>query len=53
MKEKIRVTQQLEKIGEEICDHYCKFPQYYGNSDNDMERLHEEHCENCPIYLNL
>jgi len=48
-----RITKQLEKIAEEICDNYCKFPQEYNSRtddpDKNWELLSKEKCENCPL----
>jgi hypothetical protein len=47
------VTQQLEKIKEDICDNYCKYPEKYleeiKNPDEAMTEMYERVCENCPL----
>lgn len=42
---------QAEKMAEEFCDNYCRFPR----EDLDEEILHEAHCSKCPMVrlLNL
>ena len=36
-----------EKILNEICDHYCRFPEAYPENEND--RMIEERCNKCPL----
>ena len=47
------IIEQLEKIKEEICDKYCKWPQLYLESIKDPDDAHEimmEHkCAKCPL----
>lgn len=47
------ITKQLEALGEEFCDKYCKFPDKckaeIGDSDEAFEYLMEHHCTNCPV----
>lgn len=51
------ITTLLEKVKEEICDHYCKYPEQYsfdGKTFQDGERFEqmlEERCEGCPLDL--
>lgn len=45
----MNISRELEKIGEAICEEYCKFPEQYGNSDEEMDRLCREKCDNCPL----
>ena len=42
---------QAEKVAEEFCDNYCRFPR----EAQDEEILHEAHCDSCPMVrlLNL
>lgn len=46
--EPMSIPAQLQRIAEDICDHYCKFPEQY-EGDDGIDRLISEHCENCPI----
>ena len=39
----------LEKLAEKICDKYCKFPEAYGDREDDNERMIEEKCNKCPL----
>lgn len=40
-------TEQVEKIKEEICRRYCRFPEAYPESD--LDRMKEEKCSKCPL----
>lgn len=41
----------FERIKEEMCDNYCKYPQEYKADEDDAnwDRLLEEKCTNCPL----
>lgn len=43
------VTGLLEEIVGEFCDHYCKYPEQYGDTDDGIDRMAVEHCDNCPF----
>lgn len=51
--DKPTIRKQLEQIASEICDHYCKWPdQYFQTNDNEdayAETLVEEKCMMCPL----
>lgn len=49
MKNNETITQRLEYIWNEICTHYCKYPDQYGHSDEELDKLCHEHCDNCPL----
>lgn len=40
---------ELEDIVGKICDKYCKFPEAYGDREDDRERMIQEKCHGCPI----
>ena len=42
-----KIGDTLNGIAEEICDHYCRFPEAY--PANEHERMIEEKCNNCPL----
>lgn len=52
----VNILDELEVIANKICDEYCKWPQEYGcqddyDSDEDeLEKMWEEKCQNCPLY---
>lgn len=48
MKEKT-ISQLLEEVANEICDHYCKYPMLYTSDNESVELLVEEHCAECPL----
>ena len=41
------VVNIIQKVIEEMCNKYCKFPEQY--SEEDEEKLYDEHCKNCPL----
>lgn len=46
------VSEQLEHIGNEFCDHYCKWPMLWDEEKEGCELSESEHCNNC-ILLQL
>ena len=56
-KERMTISEQLNKIAEEICDSYCKYPDIAGekfdNPDEAMDWISDTYCVNCPIYKNI
>lgn len=47
--EDIRHRNRIEEIITQICNHYCKFPEAYGDKPVDQKRMEEERCDNCPL----
>lgn len=43
------VTQIIEDVCNDICDHYCKYPEMYGIEDLYQDMLYEEHCNGCAL----
>lgn len=47
------ITETLNKISEEMCNKYCKFPEQYYSQTDDVdaacEKMLKEKCENCPL----
>lgn len=41
--------EELEEIAGKICKKYCKFPEAYGDREDDNQRMIEERCEKCPL----
>ena len=44
------ITEQMQKITEDICDNYCKYPlleKYKG--DEGQQNMFDEICEKCPL----
>ena len=41
-----KLDSEVEKIKEEMCDRYCKWPAEYGDCDDDLIK---EKCERCPL----
>lgn len=48
-KDKTPDREELEEIAGKICDKYCKFPEAYGDREEDRARMIEERCEKCPL----
>lgn len=42
----MEIVHTLEKMAEEICDNYCKYPEQYEENDDN---LFYEHCEECHL----
>ena len=49
----IKHDRTIESIKEEICDHYCKMPEFYLSQYKDPDEAHEvmvnECCTKCPL----
>lgn len=47
----IRLTDVMEAVVTEMCDNYCKWPDYYKSSENDdnWEMMIEGKCNDCPL----
>ena len=43
------VMQIIDEVCNDICNSYCKWPDQYGASDDDLDRIYEDHCEKCPL----
>ena len=43
------ITEQLDKIKEDICDHYCKYPEMDGKEDDWLLMDEDSPCKNCPL----
>lgn len=43
------IREQLEKIGEEICNHYCKYPDTWDEEKEGCMLMDSDVCANCPI----
>lgn len=43
------VLQIVNDVCDDICFHYCKFPEQYGQSDDCLEKLFDEHCYACSL----
>ncbi len=56
-KERMTIPEQLNKIAEEICDSYCKYPDLvkdkFEDPDEAMEWIGDTYCAECPIYKNI
>ncbi len=48
--EKIKtISQELEEIAEDMCNHYCKWPGLWDPGKEGKELCESEHCQNCPL----
>ena len=44
------VCEQIEKIKEQICDNYCKYPEQFKKGKiEDIDELVNTICKNCPL----
>ena len=41
------ITQMIEKVAEEMCDKYCKYPSEWDDADGELED--SDICANCPL----
>lgn len=50
---RLSVTDILLNVTDQICEHYCKWPDYYQNTYKDIEDAEEkmlsEKCDSCPL----
>lgn len=43
------ITEQIEEIKDDICEHYCKYPDIWDTEKEGIELVDSEHCQNCPL----
>lgn len=43
------ISQQLEEVVNEICNHYCKYPDIWDEEKEGCELSESEVCTNCPL----
>lgn len=44
------ICEQIEKIKEQICDDYCKYPEQYQKRQlEDINEMVNKICKNCPL----
>lgn len=49
-KQKKTITQKLNEIVEQICNHYCKYPYEWDPEEHDGQELFDsEICQTCPL----
>ena len=50
---KATVKEELNRIAEEICDSYCKWPEHCLSKEKDPDKaeemLYSVYCEKCPL----
>lgn len=44
-----RISTELEKIANEICDKYCKYPDTWDSEKEGMELCESDICKDCPL----
>ena len=47
-KQQDRLTEQLERIAEDICNHYCKYPDQW-DEEKDGDLSESDICRDCPL----
>lgn len=47
------VVEIIVEVVEKMCSDYCKFPEQYvkeyGDSDEGLNKMFEDHCDKCPL----
>lgn len=43
------ITEQIEEIKAQICDHFCKYPEQWDEEKEEIPLWESEICENCPL----
>lgn len=43
------IIEQLQDIGEEMCNNYCKWPDLYDEDKEGVALSESEQCKNCPL----
>lgn len=43
------VNEIIEDVAQEICDHYCKYPEQWDAEKEGMELMDSDICINCPL----
>lgn len=43
------VNEIIEDVAQEICDHYCKYPEQWDAEKEGMELIDSDICINCPL----
>ena len=51
--ESVTVVETIEEVVEKICSDYRKFTEEYtkkyGDSDEGLNKMFEDHCDKCPL----
>lgn len=47
------VEKMLETLAEDICDHYCKYPDQWDEEAEGIELCESEICRTCPLTKQL
>lgn len=47
--DKKTITQQIQEIAEEVCNHYCKYPDLWDEEKEGIELSESDICANCPL----
>lgn len=43
------ITEQIEKVKEDICQHYCKYPNEWDEEAEGVELCDSDVCRDCPL----
>lgn len=43
------ITEQLQEIAEDFCNHYCKYPYEWDEEKEGCELMDSDICANCPM----
>lgn len=43
------VSKIIQEVADEICSHYCKYPEVWDEENEGCELSESEICQNCPL----
>ncbi len=47
--EHMSITEQIESVKEDICNHYCKYPNEWDEKKEGIELCDSDICRDCPL----
>ena len=47
--EHMSITEQIESVKEDICNHYCKYPDTWDEEKEGIELCDSDICRDCPL----
>lgn len=47
------IIDMLTEITDDLCQNYCKYPAMYNDSEDEEDRLYQNHCKNCPLVVSI
>lgn len=43
------VREQIEEVVQDMCNHFCKYPDTWDPEVEGYDLAESEHCQNCPL----